>query len=197
VIGLVAGVIVCYGVWFFDHKAKVDDPCGAISVHGLCGVWGVISVGLFADGTYGAGWNGIQGTVRGLFYGNVGQLGAQLVMVLVNVAWAFGVTFALISIVRRFIRFRVTPEAEVEGLDMPEFGALAYPEFVLTTSGARTVGSAPVPEAADRHGRPITTAPLVLQDGDRVIEIPDAVVRATARRVLEMVRAGEDEASDR
>jgi Amt family ammonium transporter len=193
-IGLVAGVIVCYGVWFFDHVAKVDDPCGAISVHGLCGVWGVIAVGLFADGTYGAGWNGIDGAVRGLFYGNAGQLGAQLVMVLVNMAWAFGVTFALISFIRRFIKLRVSPEVEVQGLDMPEFGALAYPEFVLTTSGSRSAGAAAVPQASDAQGKPLVTSPLVLEEGDTSIEIPEAVVIETARRVLEMVRAGEGEA---
>jgi Amt family ammonium transporter len=196
VIGLIAGVIVCYGVWFFDHVAKVDDPCGAISVHGLCGVWGVIAVGLFADGTYGAGWNGIDGTVRGLFYGNASQLGAQLIMVAVNLAWAFGVTFALISLVRRFIKLRVSPEVEVEGLDMPEFGALAYPEFVLTTSGAKTAGSAAVPQASDPQPKPLTTAPLVLEEGATPIEIPEAVVIETARRVLEMVRSGEGETSD-
>jgi len=192
VIGLVAGVIVCKGVWFFDHVAKVDDPCGAISVHGLCGVWGVIAVGLFADGTYGAGWNGIGGTVRGLFYGNVGQLGAQLVMVAVNLAWAFGVTFALISVIRRFIKLRVSPEVELEGLDMPEFGAVCYPEFVLTsTSGNRAAGAAPPADP-----KPLLTSPLVLEGEDAPIEIPEAVVIETARRVLELVRAGERERSD-
>src|SRR5438445_1054861 len=64
VIGLIAGFIVCYSVRFWDW-AKVDDPCGAISVHGVCGVWGLLSVGIFADGTYGAGWNGVSGAVKG------------------------------------------------------------------------------------------------------------------------------------
>ena len=61
IIGVIAGFIVCFGVWFFDHVAHVDDPCGAISVHGVCGAWGVLAVGLFADGTYGEGWNGVPG----------------------------------------------------------------------------------------------------------------------------------------
>src|SRR5713101_4903223 len=79
VIGIVAGFLVCYGVWFFDHIAHVDDPCGAISVHGVCGAWGVISVGIFADGTYGDKWNGVNGPVKGILYGDSGQLAAQVV----------------------------------------------------------------------------------------------------------------------
>ena len=80
IIGGVAGVLVVYSVAFFD-RVGVDDPCGAISVHGVNGAWGVLSVGLFADGTYGAGWNGVGATqaCKGLFYGDVGQLGAQIV----------------------------------------------------------------------------------------------------------------------
>ena len=64
-IGVIAGFLVCYSVEFFDKVLKIDDPCGAISVHGVCGAWGVIAVGLFADGTYGAGWNGVPGTREG------------------------------------------------------------------------------------------------------------------------------------
>jgi Amt family ammonium transporter len=59
VIGAVAGVIVCLGVLFNERVIKVDDPCGAISVHGYCGWFGAVCVGIFADGTYGAGWNGV------------------------------------------------------------------------------------------------------------------------------------------
>src|SRR5262249_33629524 len=57
VIGLIAGMLVCFSVEWFDRKAKVDDPCGAVSVHGVCGAWGLLALGLFADGTYGIGWN--------------------------------------------------------------------------------------------------------------------------------------------
>ncbi len=65
VIGIIAGALVCWSVEFFDKKAKVDDPCGAISVHGMCGAWGLLAVGLFADGTYGFGWNGVDGRGEG------------------------------------------------------------------------------------------------------------------------------------
>ena len=81
IIGLIAGVLVCLSVEFIDRVLKVDDPVGAISVHGTNGLWGVISVGLFADGksNYGGAWNGVNGSVTGLFYGDASQLVAQLI----------------------------------------------------------------------------------------------------------------------
>ena len=81
IIGVVAGVLVCVSVEFIERVLKVDDPVGAISVHGTNGLWGVISVGLFADGTsnYGGSWNGVNGSVTGLFYGDPSQLVAQLI----------------------------------------------------------------------------------------------------------------------
>ena len=141
VIGIVAGFIVCYGVWFFDHVAHVDDPCGAISVHGLNGAWGVLSLGLFADGTYGAGWNGVNGNVKGLFYGDGGQLAAQAAHVVIGFIWAWGITWLIFKIAKRFMQIRVSAEVELEGLDMPEFGVLCYPDFVLATT--QTGGHAP------------------------------------------------------
>ncbi len=135
IIGTIAGVLVCGSVWFFDHVAHVDDPCGAISVHGTCGAWGIISVGLFADGTYGSGWNGINGTVKGLFYnGHWGQFLAQLAHVVVGFAWAWGVMWIIFMVAKNFMKIRVSPEVELEGLDRPEFGVLAYPDFVLSST---------------------------------------------------------------
>jgi len=133
IIGIVAGFLVCWSVAFWD-RMKVDDPCGAISVHGVCGVWGVLAVGIFADGTYGAGWNGVNGAVKGLLYGDASQLGAQAVDVLVGFAWAFGITYLLFAVVKQFVKIRVSPEAELEGLDVPEFGVYCYPDFVLHDS---------------------------------------------------------------
>jgi Amt family ammonium transporter len=136
VIGIIAGGLVCWSVEFFDKKAKVDDPCGAISVHGVCGAFGLLAVGLFADGTYPAkavGWNGIPGGVTGVFYGGDGwgQLLAQLIDIVVGFIWAWGVTYLIFLAVKRFIVFRVSPEVEIEGLDMGEFGQLCYPDYVL------------------------------------------------------------------
>ena len=96
-------------------------------MHGLCGAWGVLAVGLFADGTYGAGWNGVGGNVKGLFYGDGGQLVAQIVHVVVGFVWALGVTLLIFTIAKRFMQIRVSEEAELEGLDVPEFGSSATP----------------------------------------------------------------------
>jgi Amt family ammonium transporter len=146
---------VVYSVHFFDHVAKVDDPCGAISVHGVCGGFGVLAVGLFADGTYGAGWNGVGGNVKGLFYGDAGQLGAQFFHLVIGFIWAWGVTWAIFKVARNFMQIRVSPEAEIEGLDVPEFGTLAYPDFVLHRSspGHISEGAVDVP-AVEKAGTP-------------------------------------------
>src|SRR6059058_5969893 len=87
IIGGIAGIIVCLGVLFNERVLKVDDPCGAVSVHGYCGWFGAVALGIFADGTYGAGWNGVgpaaylgkagQG-VTGLLHGDTSQFLLQL-----------------------------------------------------------------------------------------------------------------------
>jgi ammonium transporter, Amt family len=158
-IGFIAGFIVCFGVWFFDHVAHVDDPCGAISVHGVCGAWGVLAVGLFADGTYGAGWNGVSGNVKGLFYGDGGQLFAQIIDMVVGFVWAFGVMWLVIMAAKRFMSIRVTEEAELLGLDEPEFGSVCYPDFVLATSssGALADATATAADAEPSRGLSVTT----------------------------------------
>ena len=97
IIGFIAGVLVCFSVSFIENKLKVDDPVGAISVHGACGLWGVLSVGLFADGksNYGGAWNGVTGSVTGLFYGDASQLVAQLVGIATLVGFVFTFSFVL------------------------------------------------------------------------------------------------------
>jgi Amt family ammonium transporter len=133
IIGLIAGVLVCLSVSFVENKLKVDDPVGAISVHGACGLWGVLSVGLFADGTsnYGGAWNGVNGSVTGLFYGDAGQLVAQLIGIATLVGFVFSFSYVLNWVLEIFLGHRVSIEAEVEGLDLPEMGQLGYPEFVF------------------------------------------------------------------
>lgn len=145
IIGILAGLTVCWGVLFNDNVLKIDDPCGAISVHGYCGWLGGICLGLFADGKYGQGWNtwgatdylGTKGAdlkgVTGLFYGDSKQMIAQLIGSTVMVVWAFGLTFIVFKIVNMIKSMRVAPEVEMEGLDMPEFGALAYPDDLVAS----------------------------------------------------------------
>jgi len=143
IIGMLAGVVVCFGVLFNERVLKVDDPCGAISVHGYCGWLGGVCLGIFADGTYGAGWNGIGASeylgvagrgVTGLLHGDASQFLCQLLGATVCVAWAFGATFLVFKVVDAVKRMRVSVEVELEGLDVPEFGMLGYPEDAMVTS---------------------------------------------------------------
>ena len=140
IIGILAGLVVCLGVLFNDNVTKIDDPCGAISVHGFCGVLGAICLGLFADGTYGAGWNGVgaasylgkagQG-VTGLLYGDTSQFLIQVMGAALCAVWAFGATFIVFKMVNAVKSMRVTQDVEEQGLDVPEFGLPAYPEDAL------------------------------------------------------------------
>jgi Amt family ammonium transporter len=135
IIGLIAGLLVCLSVEFVEKVMKIDDPVGAISVHGACGLFGVISVGLFADGqsNYGGSWNGVPGSVTGLFYGDMGQLVAQLIGVSTLIGLVFTINFVFGVIIDKLIGQRVDAEIELQGLDIPEMGAVAYPEFELKT----------------------------------------------------------------
>ncbi|HXN24705.1 MAG TPA: ammonium transporter [Candidatus Dormibacteraeota bacterium] len=134
IIGLIAGVLVCISVEFIDRVMKVDDPVGAISVHGANGLWGVLSIGLFADGksNYGGSWNGVTGSVTGIFYGdNGGQLVAQLIGIVTLVGFVFTLSFVFNLLIDWIMGQRVSAKTELEGLDLPEMGALGYPEFEL------------------------------------------------------------------
>jgi Amt family ammonium transporter len=131
-IGLIAGVLVCWSVFFVEGTLKVDDPVGAISVHGVNGAWGVLSLGLLADGVYGDGWNGVPGKVTGLFYGAPKQFLAECIGTLTCFVFVFSVTWVFFKVVDAIIGNRVSAEVELAGLDLPEVGALAYPDFVLS-----------------------------------------------------------------
>lgn len=138
IIGLVAGVLVCLSCAFFENVVKIDDPVGAISVHGTNGLWGVLSVGLFADGTsnYGGSWNGVTGSVTGLFYGDASQLVAQLIGISTLIGVVFTISMAINLAIEFFIGHRVSAETELAGLDIPEMGQLGYPEFVFVSAPA-------------------------------------------------------------
>jgi ammonium transporter, Amt family len=133
IIGFIAGVLVCFSVAYIENHLKIDDPVGAISVHGTCGLWGVLSVGLFADGTsnYGGAWNGVNGSVTGLFYGDASQLVAQLVGIATLIGFVFTFSFILNWLLDIVLGQRVSIETEIAGLDLPEMGQLGYPQFVF------------------------------------------------------------------
>ncbi len=131
IIGLIAGVLLCMSVFFVERRLKIDDPVGAISVHGANGAWGLLSLGLFADGTYGDGLNGVEKTVRGLFYGDVSQFGAQIVGVITNFVFVFVLMYLFFRVLNLVVPMRVSKEAEEEGLDESEVSVIAYPDFTV------------------------------------------------------------------
>jgi Amt family ammonium transporter len=125
-IGLVAGVLVVEAALFIDKRLKVDDPVGAVAVHGVCGAWGCLSLGLFADGTYGAGWNGVSGAVTGLLYGNPSQLTAQCIGVATCFVYTAAISLAIFAFIDKVVGLRVGSQTEVDGLDVPEMGVGGY-----------------------------------------------------------------------
>ena len=125
VIGIVSSIVVIEACWFFERR-KIDDPVGAISVHGVGGLMGVLFVGIFADGTYGEGWNGVEGGVKGLLYGDAGQLGAQAVACLVLMTVMFGIAWSYFKLSNLITPIRSKPEDELVGLDVPELGVAGY-----------------------------------------------------------------------
>ncbi len=126
-IGVVAGFLVVRAVAWVELRFRIDDPVGAFAVHGVCGCWGALALGLFADGTYGAGWNGVAGPVRGLLFGDPRQLLAQLIGAVTNVLFVFPVAFGFFKLTDRLIGNRVSAEEEHAGLDPTEMGSEAYP----------------------------------------------------------------------
>jgi Amt family ammonium transporter len=146
IIGSIAAVLVILSCGFFENVLKVDDPVGAISVHGTCGIWGVLSVGLFANGKYGAGWNlttegpgaSAKG-VTGIFYGaSLGfkQLIAQAIGAAVIAIGFTAFAWAFFKIQNAIMKGGIRPTAEVEmqGVDIPEMGVLGYADFTLVAS---------------------------------------------------------------
>jgi Amt family ammonium transporter len=132
IIGAVAGVLVVESVLFIERKLKIDDPVGAISVHGTNGIWGLLSVGLFADGTYPAwGQNGVDGPVKGLFYGDPGQLLAQATGVAACLTYVSIISIVVYKAIEWMIGNRVSKEVELEGLDLPEMGVAGYCGVVM------------------------------------------------------------------
>jgi Amt family ammonium transporter len=131
IIGLVAGVLVVEAAFFIDQKLRIDDPVGAVAVHGINGIWGCLALGLFADGTYGDGWNGVAGTVKGLFYGDPSQFFAEVIGVGANIVYIGIVGFIVFKLIDKVVGLRVERDVELEGVDMAEMGLPGYSGVAL------------------------------------------------------------------
>jgi len=123
IIGFIAGMLVVYSVVFIERVFKVDDPVGAVSVHGVCGAFGTLCAGIFNAG----------GATMEL-------VGVQALGVASAFLWSFTLCFILFKVLKATIGLRVTPEEEMEGLDMEEHGNIAYPDFQVHPAGASHFG---------------------------------------------------------
>jgi Amt family ammonium transporter len=157
-LGGVAGVIVVYAVEVLEWL-RIDDPIGAVPVHGVCGIWGTLSLGLFAAGKYGstgpfAADNGAP--LAGLFYGGgLTVLKAQAIGSATITLATFGVAMVVMLAVNAMGLLRISAEGETQGLDLHEHGISAYPEYVIssTGTGAALTISPGTPTLADSKAR--------------------------------------------
>jgi Amt family ammonium transporter len=156
VIGLIAGVLVVFGVLFFD-RVKLDDPVGALSVHLLNGVWGTLAVGLFADSSVAP----VTGPPDGLFAGGgFGPFITQAIGVAAAGGYTLVISLVAFGLIKATMGLRVSAEEEIEGLDIGEHGIQAYPDFVLHTEAMHgvAVGRGPGAQPAYALGHQATTA---------------------------------------
>jgi len=167
IIGAVAGVIVVYGVLAIEKK--LDDPVGALSAHGLAGIWGTLAVGLFGserlivDGASPGVWYGI---VDGDLGASLGQFGVQAVGVAATFLLVFVISYATFALIKATIGLRVSEEDEDAGLDIVEHGMYGYPEqFIpLPEIGAASTG----PAAAAGLKETVAATPTTRERGEEV-----------------------------
>jgi Amt family ammonium transporter len=164
-LGGIAGIVVVMGVELLEWL-RIDDPIGAVPVHGICGIWGTVSLGFFACGKYGATGPFAadnSAPLAGLFYGGgLTVLKAQLIGSAIITVATFAVSMAVMYAVNALGVLRVPPEGELYGLDLHEHGISAYPEYVITSMGS-PVGlepSSPERPAAARQPVPASEAGL-------------------------------------
>src|SRR5690349_21323474 len=152
-LGGIAGVIVVFGVELLEWL-RIDDPIGAVPVHGLCGIWGTLSLGFFACGKYGATGPfsaDNSAPLKGLFYGGGMQvLVAQCIGSLIVTAATFSVAMVVMVAVNAMGLLRVSKEGELQGLDLHEHGISAYPEYVISSIGK------PAALVLDSHAKAVT-----------------------------------------
>jgi Amt family ammonium transporter len=137
IIGGIAGLLVVVSTFFIDQKLKIDDPVGAVAVHGVCGYWGVLALGLFADGQYGDGWNGIKGNVTGWFYGDPKQFLAEFIGGTTCIVFVFVVMYVFFKICDKIFGIRSREADEIIGLDENEIGLKGYDDDIQPVEHAQ------------------------------------------------------------
>ena len=163
VIGIIAGFVVVFGIEFVDQKLKVDDPVGAVGVHGLCGATGTIMVGLFGYYAYGS----TEVAPVGLFYGGgVHALGVQALGMVAVIAWVAVTMTIVFQIIKHTIGLRVTEAEEIMGLDKPEHGlSSAYADFMPFVPNV--LGT----KAAEQQASMLDTIPVAVEKAVPVTKV--------------------------
>lgn len=142
IVGIIAAPLALYGNFFIERKLKIDDPVGAFGIHGLNGLFGLLAVGIFADGSYG----GVKGVLMNGTAG-LGQLGAQIVDMAVVAGFAFGMGLLIFGIIKYTVGLRAPHHEEIKGLDLSEHGFSAYPEIEMKPEAKEWV----TPESFDKE----------------------------------------------
>jgi ammonium transporter, Amt family len=143
VIGLISGVIVCLATFGLE-KMHIDDPVGAVPVHFANGLWGLLAVGIFANGNpASAGWNGVSTPVTGLLHGGSSQIIAQFLEIASIFVFAAGLSYCFFKILNAFKLLRTSPADELTGLDVPEMGMLGYTNVDVVMPGGRLAQQVP------------------------------------------------------
>ncbi|HEU5097633.1 MAG TPA: hypothetical protein VFU22_01220, partial [Roseiflexaceae bacterium] len=148
IIGVIGGVLVCLATQLLE-RLKIDDPVGAVPVHLFNGAWGVLAVGLFANGNPDtAAWNGVSTPVTGLFYGGGSQIVAQLLELVSVFVVVFGLSYVLFMALKRVGLLRSRAEDEIAGLDLPEMGSPGYVAGDILVPGGEVGEPTAVPGGA-------------------------------------------------
>jgi Amt family ammonium transporter len=155
IIGFIGGLVVVGGVLLLERVLKIDDPVGAVSVHGFAGAWGTLAVGLFAQAAYG-------GTDGLLFGGGFDQLGTQILGVVAAFAFVFPVSFLFFKAIDMTVGMRASDEDQIRGLDISEHAAAGYPDFAPSTSAGGMVStSAAHAPTGGADGEPLDESTVV------------------------------------
>ena len=166
-IGGLAGILVVGSILFIDKTLRIDDPVGAISVHGVCGAFGLLCVGLFAQsGNIANAEDPAAGPVGFFANGTLNQLGAQAIGVAANLAWVFPTSLLSFALINLLVGNRVAARAEIEGLDVPEMGVLGYvgeETYAVRTAGQdflATFGPGVPPKSASKPSQSPSISPI-------------------------------------